>query len=181
MPCIAPNPTGSALGSWAVLWDFVAGSTQRYAVWFSCFRLCATHTCVRMSTPVDVYTRHTCGSSVCCVDCDFKRRFSPHGKHPAWLSKEHKWFSHRQGGVRLFDAGIKFCTRGINFQMMLNEEHTKYGPVHSWPRVKILTPRHLCEHRFDTKGTLDRPDPGYASCALKSTTRPHLTKCSPIG
>ncbi len=30
--------------------------------------------------------------------------------------------------------------------MTPNGEHQKVGVVHSWCRVKILTPRHLCEN-----------------------------------
>ena len=32
--------------------------------------------------------------------------------------------------------------------MMPNGEHQKDGPVHSWPRIKSLTPRHLCENPY---------------------------------
>ncbi len=30
---------------------------------------------------------------------------------------------------------------------MTPNRKSKNAPVHSWPRVKILTPRHLCENR----------------------------------
>ncbi len=53
----------------------------------------------------------------------------------------HGWtqgFFHRQGGVRIFDAGVKMFVRGIQFWHDVKNN----GPF----RVKILTPRHLCEN-----------------------------------
>ena len=59
---------------------------------------------------------------------------------------EQQGFSHRQGGVRCFDARVKILMRGVKFNMMANSEHQKDGPVHSCHHIKMLTPRHLCEN-----------------------------------
>ncbi len=39
-----------------------------------------------------------------------------------------------------------FLHVGIKFNTTSNGEQHKNGPVCSWPRVKMLTPRHLCEN-----------------------------------
>ncbi len=56
-------------------------------------------------------------------------------------------FSHRQLGVRIFDAGVKILTlQASNLTSCPMDSVQKIGPVHSWPGVKMLTPRLLCEN-----------------------------------
>ncbi len=47
---------------------------------------------------------------------------------------------------QIFDAGVKMRGASNLFNITPNGEHQKNSPVPSWRRVKILTPRRLCEN-----------------------------------
>ncbi len=53
-------------------------------------------------------------------------------------------FSHRLGGVRFFDAGVKILTHRCQHDTQCRAP--KKGPVCSWFGVQILMQRHLCEN-----------------------------------
>ena len=58
---------------------------------------------------------------------------------------DHQGYSHRQGGVRIFDARVKILLQGHHDAQWRG---SKNGPVCFWSCVKILTPRHLCENPY---------------------------------
>ena len=65
-----------------------------------------------------------------------------------YQSESDKGFSHKQGGVRIFDASIKILRQGrqnLTRRPMESNKKTVQS-VSIWCRVKILTSCHLCEN-----------------------------------
>ncbi len=56
---------------------------------------------------------------------------------------EYRGFHTCRAASECFDAGVKILTRGRQCSITSHEP----GPVHSWPHVKIFTPRHLSRRR----------------------------------
>ena len=63
---------------------------------------------------------------------------------------------------------------GVKFNMTPNGELQRNGPVRSWPRVKILTPRHLCENPIVASHTGLYPGQRVLPCILSETDSPTL-------
>ncbi len=53
---------------------------------------------------------------------------------------------HRQGSVRIFEAGIKILTHRHQIYYDAQWRVSKNGPVHSWYCVEMLTPHYLSEN-----------------------------------
>ncbi len=66
---------------------------------------------------------------------------------PLYNDGKNRGFHTGKGVSGFLTLVSKFWSAGVKFNMMSNGEH-KNGPVHSWPRVKILTPRQLCENSW---------------------------------
>ncbi len=64
---------------------------------------------------------------------------------PTLPSNTHGFHTGRVASNYLTWVSIFLCV-GIKFNMTPDAEHKKNGPVRSWPRVKIMTPRRLCEN-----------------------------------